>query len=106
MRLPIKAVKLFALKYGYSHVVIYAYDTQNNMAHVATYGRTITESDQAAQFGDMMKDALGWPESLHAVPNRVKVLQDRIKELEQALRSYEITDAGPAEEHKRSRRRR
>jgi len=92
MRLPIKALKELSKTYGYSHVVIYVYDQAGNMSHVATYGRTLRECDQAAQLGDMLKDALKWPETLHAVPNRVKKLQDRIKELEQELRSYEITD--------------
>lgn len=82
MRLPIKSIKELAKKHGCSHVVVFAYDTQNNQEHIATYGRTIQECDQAAQFGNMMKDVLRWPESLHAVPNRVKKLQDRIKELE------------------------
>ena len=91
MRLPIKALRELAKKFGYSHVVVFAYDRNKNMSHIATYGRTIKECDQAAQFGDMLKDALHWPESLHTVPNRVKVLQDIIKELEQVLRSYEET---------------
>lgn len=82
MRLPIKALKDLANKYGYSHVVVYAYDSKNQMQHIATYGRNIYECDQAAQFGNFMKDTLHWPESLHATPNRVKKLQERIKELE------------------------
>jgi hypothetical protein len=79
MRLPIKALRELAKQYKYSHVVAYAYDAQNNMAHIATYGKTIHDAGQAAQFGNMMKDALHWPESLHAEPNRVKRLQERIK---------------------------
>src|SRR5690242_7982009 len=79
MRLPIKALRELAKKYGYSHVVIYAYDSKNNIQHIATYGRTIHESAQAAQFGNMMKDTLHWPEALHAEPNRVKKLQNLIK---------------------------
>lgn len=82
MKLPIKALKELANKFGYSVVIVYAYDAENNMQHVATWGRTIKLCDQAAQLGNMMKDALGWPASLHAEPNRVKKLQERIKELE------------------------
>lgn len=83
MKLPIKALKELANKYDYSVLVIYAYDAESKMQHVATWGRTLKLCDQAAQWGNMMKDALGWPESLHAEPNRVKRLQERIKKLEQ-----------------------
>lgn len=79
MRLPIKALKELGKKYKYDVVVVYAYDSKNNMHHVATWGRSIKLCDQAAQWGNMMKDALGWPKSLHGIPNRVKKLQDEIK---------------------------
>src|SRR5215208_8090941 len=81
MRLPIKALREIAKKYGFSHVVAYAYNAKDNMHHIATYGRTIHEADQAAQFGNLMKNALRWPENLHAQPNRVKKLQERTKKL-------------------------
>ena len=84
MRLPIKALKELANKYGYSVVVTYAYDAENEMHHVATWGRSIKLCDQAAQWGNMLKDALRWPESLHAQPNRVKKIQERIKKLQTA----------------------
>ena len=83
MRLPIKALKELANKYNYSVVVVYAYDVDGKISHVATWGRTIKLCDQAAQWGNMMKDALGWPKSLHAMPNRVKKIQERLKEREQ-----------------------
>ena len=79
MRLPIKALKELANKYKYSVVVVYAWDDQKKMQHIATWGRTLKLCDQAAQWGNMMKDALGWPESLHGTPNRVKKLQEREK---------------------------
>ena len=82
MRLPIKALKELANQYGYSVVVVYAFESERKMSHVATWGRSIKLCDQAAQWGNMMKDALGWPKILHAEPNRVKKLQERIKELE------------------------
>lgn len=79
MRIPINALKEFSKKYGLDHVIVFA--TEGKTQHVATYGETIKGCDQAAQFGDKMKDALGWPESLHAMPNRVKKLNDENKEL-------------------------
>ncbi len=85
MRLPIKALKQLAIKYGLSHVIVYAYDTTNKMAYVVTYGRLVQDSDQAAQFGDRLKDALQWPESLHAVSSRIKSLQERLHDAENKL---------------------
>ena len=82
--IPISALKEFAQKYGYDHVIVFA-TGPNRMQYVATYGRTLEACDQAAQFGDKLKDGLGWPESLHAMPARVRRLQKRIDELESQL---------------------
>lgn len=84
MNIPIKALNELSQKYGYDHIIVFA--TKEKMQYVATYGRTIEECDQAAQFGDKMKDGLGWPESLHAAPSRVRALQKRVKELEAQLK--------------------
>ncbi len=84
MNIPIKALEELSKKYGYDHIICFA--TKGKTQYVATYGRTIEECDQAAQFGDKMKDMLGWPESLHAAPSRVRQLQKRVKELEAQLR--------------------
>jgi predicted Fe-Mo cluster-binding NifX family protein len=84
MNIPIKVLKEFAQKYGYNTVVVFATDP-NNREYIATYGVTVYECDQASQFGDMMKDVLRWPESLHAAPSRVRKLQKRVKELEAEL---------------------
>ena len=80
MNIPIKVLEELSKKYGYDHIICFA--TKGKIEYVATYGRTIEECDRAAQFGDKMKDALGWPESLHQAPARVRLLQMRIKELE------------------------
>ena len=85
MRLPVKALKELANRYGYSVVVVYAYEPKNRMSHVATWGRSIELCDQAAEWGNKMKDALGWPESLHGEPSRVKKLRARVKELEKEI---------------------
>jgi hypothetical protein len=83
MNIPIKELKELSKKYSYDHIICFA--TRGKMQYVATYGRTIEECDQAAQFGDKMKDALGWPESLHSAPSRVRKLQKRIRDLELLL---------------------
>ncbi len=79
MNIPIKDLKALSKKCGYDHVICFA--TKGKMQFVATYGRTIHECDEAAQFGDKMKDLLGWPESLHAAPSRVRKLQSDIDRL-------------------------
>ena len=99
MRLPIKSLKELANKYNYDVVVVYAWDDE--MQHIATWGRNIKQCDQAAQWGNMMKDVLGWPESLHATPNRVAKLQQRIKELEARLEGNLTPRAADAIEPRR-----
>lgn len=85
MNIPIKALRELSKKYGYDHIICFA--TKGEMQYVATYGNTIQACDEAAQFGDKMKDGLGWPESLHAAPSRVRSLQKRVKELEAQVES-------------------
>ena len=87
MNIPIKALKELSQKYGYDHIICFA--TKGKMQYVATYGRTLKECDEAAQFGNKMKGGLGWPESLHAMPSRVRAFQKRIKELEKQLEEAE-----------------
>lgn len=83
MNIPIKSLKELSKKYGYDHIICFA--TKGHMQYVATYGTTLQACDEAAQFGDKMKDGLGWPDSLHAAPSRVRALQKRVKELEAQL---------------------
>ena len=87
MKIPIKVLRIIADNLKLTHVVVFAWDGKNQ--HVATYGKTIEACSQAADFGNRMKDQLGWPESLHAQPARVRKLQSRIKELEQQLKKVE-----------------
>ena len=48
-----------------------------------TYGKSLKDCDQAAQGGNMIKKAIGFPEYLcTAEPSRVIKLKERIKELE------------------------
>ena len=87
VNIPVKALKEISQKYGYDHIICFA--TKGKMQYVATYGTTIQACDEAAQFGDKMKDGLGWPESLHAAPSRERALQKRVKELEAQLQAAE-----------------
>lgn len=92
MRIPIKALKIMAQHLKLTHIIVFAYDGKSE--HVASYGKTIDACSQAADFANRMKDQLGWPESLHAQPSRVRALQRRIKELEDKLKATETTQCG------------
>lgn len=87
-KIPVSALKKFADEYGYDHLIMFC--TAEKMQYIATYGKTIEQCDQAAQFGDKLKDAMGWPKSLHALPSRVKKLTERVQKLEAILASKGI----------------
>jgi hypothetical protein len=73
VRVPIAAAKRLAEAYGQSQVIIVTWDKHRGVQQVATYGVSLTDSTQAAQGGNRVKVALGWPESLCAAePARVK----------------------------------
>lgn len=84
-RIPIKSVKALANETKQDLVIVFALDCDGETQHVATWGRSQDDCSRAADWGNKMKDKLGWPESLHAQPSRVRSLQRRIKELEEAL---------------------
>jgi hypothetical protein len=71
--IPITAAKRIADAYGQSQVVIVTFDKDGGgITHVVTYGRTLEECKQAAEGGNFVKRALGWPESAMSVPARAK----------------------------------
>lgn len=72
-RIPIKALKEFANKYGLDQVVVIARDNEAYIDHVVTWGKTIKDCELAAISGNNQKRHMGWPESLcHATPARLK----------------------------------
>jgi hypothetical protein len=77
MKIPVDALREFAQRYDLSHVIVLAHDCDGTTDHVATYGRTVEQCAQAANFGNRLKDVLGWPKSLHALPPRIQQLIDR-----------------------------
>lgn len=82
-KIPVKALKELASDYGLTHVIVYGYDGKKQ--HIATYGKTIEQCSQVADFGNKMMDALGWPSSLHGHPSTVKKLKAKIAELKEKL---------------------
>lgn len=83
MRIPIERMKELAKQYDLSHIILFAHQGNGNMHHIVTYGKTVEGCGQAADFGNKLKEALGWPEELLCEqPSRVKRLKKQIIELE------------------------
>ena len=84
-RIPISAAKNIAKEHGQQQVILVTWDGEKT--HVVTYGETTEACAQAASGGNLVKRALGWPESMcDEQPSRVKKLEARIEELERELR--------------------
>lgn len=60
---PIEQAKEIAEKYDKDQVVILSWDRKHNSTVVTTYGKSIHDSDQAAESGNKIKQGLGWPEN-------------------------------------------
>lgn len=78
-RLPIKSAADFGQKHQCTQVIIAAWDGERT--HIVTWGRTLAECKQAADGGNKIKDALGWPKDLHAEPSRIAEVRksERVK---------------------------
>jgi hypothetical protein len=72
-RIPISVAKRVSEEYGMNQVIIVTWDDINKVTHVVTYGKSVEECIQAAQGGNFVKKALGWPEELcKDMPARAK----------------------------------
>ncbi|TFG95721.1 hypothetical protein E4H12_12695 [Candidatus Thorarchaeota archaeon] len=70
-RVPIKAAKEVATKYGLQQTILVGWD--GKQMHVVTYGTTLEQCEQAAVGGNKIKQWLGFPEDMcNALPARVK----------------------------------
>lgn len=70
IEIPISAARQIAETYSKNQVIIVTWDDTNQMVHVTTYGTTQPFSAQAAQGGNFVKEALGWPDRLcHDTPS-------------------------------------
>jgi hypothetical protein len=85
MRISIKSVKDFAVKFGLDQCIVFGWEKHEKKQQVATWGRTLEDCASAAEGGNQIKTFCGWPNSLHTEPSRVRKLQARIKELEDQL---------------------
>jgi len=83
-RIPIKVLKDLSKEQGLTHAILFAHDGDRD--HIVTYGKSIEACSQTADYGNKLKDVLGWPESLQVEPSRVRRLQERIKDLKGNLK--------------------
>ena len=84
-RIPIRAAKDLAKEFNLDQVILVAYERDaqkhEHMTHVVTYGKTRLDCDQAAQGGNMVKKALGWPEKFcNTKPSRILKLERAAQE--------------------------
>lgn len=49
---------------GATHIVVFARDDSTGITQVATHGKTVKNSKEAAKAGNNLKKYLGWPEEL------------------------------------------
>ncbi len=61
--IPIATVKAWREQIGATHLVVFAIG-KNGTQHVATHGKTEQNAKEAADAGNKLKTALGWPNNL------------------------------------------
>jgi hypothetical protein len=60
-RIPIQTAKNIGESFGYTHVIITAFDNETGITSVTTWGKSQVDCEQAAVGGNFIKKALGWP---------------------------------------------
>ena len=99
-RIHISKAKRFARENGCRQVIIAAWDGERT--HIVTYGISLEDCAQAAEGGNRIKEALGWPKDLKAEPSRVRQLQECIMaqklELDQTLEQLRVLESSTRKE--------
>lgn len=72
-RIPIADAKRIGETHGYSQVIIIAWDRETGVESVCTWGKSITDCEQAANGGNWVKKAMGLADDYcHDKPARIK----------------------------------
>ena len=80
-RISIQSAKNIANDFGYTQVIVVAFDKGTGITSVCTYGKSQEDCVQAAEGGNFVKKALGWPESaINAKPSR-QVKNEKLMEV-------------------------
>jgi len=78
-RIPISAASEIGKKYDKDQVILVTWNKEHGDIWVTTWGKTLTDCSQAAEGGNFVKKALGWPNELtEAKPAREKKLRKKI----------------------------
>lgn len=85
-RIPIITAKNIAKGFGYSQVVIHAYDGETHVQHVTTYGKSQADCENAAAGGNAIKKLLKWDESLSNAKPARQIKREKAEEMEKILR--------------------
>lgn len=84
-RIPIASAKEIAKDFGYSQVIIHAYDGETHIQHVTTYGKSQSDCENAAAGGNAIKKLLKWDEKLcNAKPAR-QVKREKVEKMQELL---------------------
>lgn len=85
--LPVSAAKDIVAKYGQQQVVVATWDGE--LTHIVTYGMTDEDRDQAADGGNFVKKALGWPKHLEAEPSRYTKMRETLADMKFQIKRLE-----------------
>ena len=80
-RIPVTSAMKFAKQHGLTHILIFAHD--GKLDHIVTWGHTIEACVQTADYGNKLKDILGWNKNTHRQSTGIKILKTRLKESEE-----------------------
>jgi hypothetical protein len=77
--IPVADLQVIAERYKLAQVILVAWD--GSREHVVTYGSTLGDADNAAQGGNVVKDALRWPPDRYSTSDRVATMVERTNAL-------------------------
>ncbi len=87
MEIPVSAARKLAQAHEKDQVIIICWDKCYRTSHVTTYGKSFTDSHQAAIGGNKIKKMLHWPdEHCHAEPYRVRTVKEALKRFKKIIR--------------------
>jgi hypothetical protein len=87
-RIPISSAQNIGKSFGYTQVIITAFDKETGITNVTTWGKSQSDCEQAAVGGNFVKKALGWP------PEKCKDKPARQIRKEKKSITHQITDHG------------
>jgi hypothetical protein len=84
-KIPISTAKSISKQYGKDQVIIVTWENETSTTTVTTFGKTLASCEQAAEGGNFVKKALGWPNHLtEDKPARQKAKEKKLR--------YELLD--------------